>query len=145
MEIKLIKSVDRTKALELVFNTFLQYEAPDYPEEGIETFKNSVIYNNDYINNTLLYGAFEGNTILGVIATRNQGNHIALFFVDGQYHRQGIGKRLFHAVIENSSSNIITVNSSPYAVEVYHRLGFVDTSPEQISDGMRYTPMSYTK
>ena len=39
----------------------------------------------------------------------------------------------------------ITVNSSPYAVPVYHKLGFVDTDVEQISDGMRYTPMKYER
>jgi len=33
----------------------------------------------------MLYGACEGDTIQGVIATRNQGNHIVLFFVDGTY------------------------------------------------------------
>ncbi|CCL11870.1 N-acetyltransferase GCN5 [Clostridioides difficile] len=35
----------------------------------------------------------------------------------------------------------ITVNSSPYAVEVYHKLGFKDTAVEQIVDGIRFTPM----
>ena len=39
----------------------------------------------------------------------------------------------------------ITVNSSPYAVPVYHKLGFVDTDVGQISDGMRYTPMKYER
>lgn len=39
----------------------------------------------------------------------------------------------------------ITVNSSPYAVPVYHKLGFVDMDVEQISDGMRYTPMKYER
>lgn len=141
----MIETHERAKALELVWQTFIQYEAPDYSKEGVETFRNSVIKNDDYLNNIVLYGAYEGDSILGVIATRNQGNHIALFFVDGKHHRQGIGKRLFHAILENSISNKITVNSSPYAVEIYHHLGFVDTSPEQITHGMRYTPMSYTK
>ncbi len=145
MELKIIEPHERAKALELVWETFLQYEAPDYSKEGVQTFRNSVINNDDYLNEIVLYGAYEGDSILGVIATRNQGNHIALFFVSCKLHRQGIGKRLFHTVVDNSLSNVITVNSSPYAVEIYHHLGFVDTAPEQITDGMRYTPMSYTK
>jgi GNAT superfamily N-acetyltransferase len=145
MQIRQIEPNERAKALKLILSTFMQYEAPDYSKEGIDTFRNSVINNEDYLNNIVLYGAYEGDAILGVIATRNQGNHIALFFVDGKYHRQGIGKRLFHIVKENNSSNEITVNSSPYAVEIYHHLGFVDTASEQITDGMRYTPMKYTK
>jgi hypothetical protein len=34
-----------------------------------------------------------------------------------------------------------TVNSSPYAVEFYHRLGFYDLSAEKVEAGMRITPM----
>ena len=37
------------------------------------------------------------------------------------------------------------VNSSPYAVKIYRALGFVEVDIEQISDGRRYTPMSYNK
>jgi len=92
-----------------------------------------------------MYGAYDSETLLGVIATRNKGNHIALFFVDGKHHRQGIGKTLFQIVLENSTAKEITVNSSPYAVEVYHRLGFVDIAPEETTNEIRYIPMVYSK
>ena len=143
MQIKRVGKNEREKAIGLVLSTFMQYEAPDYCEEGIEAFKNSVIYNEEYQNNIVIYAAYEKDILLGVIATRNNGNHISLFFVEGKYHRQGVGKRLFHTVVENTTSREITVNSSPYAVEVYHHLGFTDTAPEQITDGIRYTPMKY--
>lgn len=145
IKITKIGTDNREEALNLVWKTFRQYEAPDYSAEGLETFHRSVIGNEDYLNSIQLYGAYDGDTLLGVIATRNGGNHIALFFVDGAHHRQGIGRALFQTVVENSASNEITVNSSPYAVEVYHRLGFADTAPEQTTDGMRYTPMAYRK
>lgn len=67
------------------------------------------------------------NSLVGVIATRINGNHIALFFVKGKYHRQGIGRRLLDRVVENCTSNIITVNSSPCAVKIYRHLGFAET------------------
>ena len=35
----------------------------------------------------------------------------------------------------------MTVNSSPYAVPVYHKLGFKDTGSEQMVNGLRFTPM----
>lgn len=145
MEIRQILEKDRAKALELVWNVFLQYESPDYSKEGIEAFYQSVIVNEDYINNIVMYGAFENNEIKGVIATRNKGNHVALFFVDGKYHKQGIGKSLFQKVLVESTGDEITVNSSPYAVEVYRHLGFCETDTEQIEDGIRYTPMKYQK
>lgn len=145
MEIKKIKSEDREKALDLVWTTFLQYEAPDYSKEGIETFQNAVIKNEDYLKQIVLYGAYEGNDILGVIATKNEGRHITLFFVEGSHQRQGIGRMLFDIVLENCPADIITVNSSPFAVEVYHHLGFMDTDLEQTTEGIRYTPMTYIK
>jgi len=35
----------------------------------------------------------------------------------------------------------MTVNSSPYAVPIYHKLGFKDTGSEQVVNGLRFTPM----
>ncbi|HEY5583234.1 MAG TPA: GNAT family N-acetyltransferase [Ruminiclostridium sp.] len=144
MVITKLAQKDIYEALKLVLNVFMMFEAPDYIDEGINTFK-SCISNQEFIGSLAIFGAFKNNQVVGVIATRNEGNHIALFFVDGKYHRQGIGKKLFEAVIENSTSHKITVNSSPYAIEAYHHLGFIDTNSEQLSNGMRYTPMIYTK
>ena len=39
----------------------------------------------------------------------------------------------------------ITVNSSRYAVGFYHKLGFTDVEKEQLTDGIRYTPMKYIR
>lgn len=145
MEIRKITLSERACALELVFRTFMKYEAPDYSKEGVESFRKSVIDNKDFLNHIVLHGAFQGEEIRGVIATRNQGNHIALFFVDEKYHQQGIGKSLFQTVLQKCNSNEMTVHSSPYAVRIYQHLGFVETAPEQITDGIRYTPMIYQK
>ncbi|SHJ32340.1 Acetyltransferase (GNAT) domain-containing protein [Clostridium amylolyticum] len=145
MEIKKIDRNQRDTAIQLVSAVFMQFEAPDYSVEGVETFKRTTIYNNDFLDSLNMYGAYESETLLGVIATRNKGNHIALFFVDGKHHRQGIGKKLFQIVLENSTAKEITVNSSPYAVEVYHRLGFVDIAPEEKTNEIRYIPMVYSK
>lgn len=145
MEIKKIDRNQRDTAIQLVSAVFMQFEAPDYSVKGVETFKRTAIYNNDFLDSLDMYGAYESETLLGVIATRNKGNHIALFFVDGKHHRQGIGKKLFKIVLENSTAKEITVNSSPYAVEVYHRLGFVDIAPEENTNEIRYIPMVYSK
>lgn len=87
------------------------------------------------------HGAFVQEELVGIIATRNEGTHIALFFVEGKYHRQGIGKRLCQTVQSVNNSNKMTVNSSPYAVPIYHKLGFKDTDTEQVVNGLRFTPM----
>ena len=58
---------------------------------------------------------------------------------------KGIGKQLWEYLKENSSNGEFTVNSSPFAVPIYHKLGFVDTNTEQLTDGIRYTPMKYVR
>ena len=88
-----------------------------------------------------MYGAFKEDQLVGVIATRSEGTHVALFFVDGNFHRQGIGKQLLQTIRKDCHSGKMTVYSSPYAVLVYHKLGFVDVDKEQVVNGLRFTPM----
>ena len=52
-------------------------------------------------------------------------------------------RTLWEYVLNHSERNVFTVNSSPYAVPVYRKLGFVETDTEQLADGMRYTPMKF--
>lgn len=138
MDIQKIEGTQITDAIDLIWTTFLQFEAPDYSEEGIQSFKD-FIENKDIISPLEFWGgAYDGHVLKGVIATNENRKHICCFFVKADYHRQGIGKKLWNHLLENSNSEVITVNSSPYAVPVYHRLGFVETETVQFSDGMRY-------
>lgn len=144
MEIIKIDELQLTDAIELIWSTFLQFEAPDYSKEGIQSFKDFI--NDKKILKTLeFWGAYDNNELKGFIATNDNRKHICCFFVKGQYHRQGIGRRLWEYLLENSLSKIITVNSSPYAVCVYHKFGFIDLDTEQVSDGIRYTAMKYER
>ena len=47
------------------------------------------------------------------------------------------------AVRGHAARQVFTVNSSPYAEEVYQYLGFTQTDREQNVDGLRFTPMQY--
>ena len=73
------------------------------------------------------------------------GNHISLLFVDGIYHRRGIGRALVGHLLEqlkrDGRYDRVTVDAAPYGIEFYHRLGFADISSEQCRDGIIYTPM----
>lgn len=88
----------------------------------------------------IVFWEYEANKILGVIATKDV-THIALFFVDGKHHKQGIGRKLYHKVESLNKNGFFTVNSSPYAHEVYKHLGFIDTDKEQSVNGLRFYPM----
>ena len=93
------------------------------------------------MNNNKKYGVYNGNNkVLGVIATKDT-THIALFFVDGEYHKQGIGRKLYNKVESLNNKGFFTVNSSPYAHEVYKHLGFIDTDTKQCVNGLIFFPM----
>lgn len=150
MGIKKLKKTNLKNAINLVWSVFQEFEAPEYSEEGIEEFKKFISY--DYIiekcdkREINFWGYFDNKKLVGVIATK-EINHICLLFVDKKYHRRGIARDLFKIVkdICKNKGNIssITVNSSPYAIEFYQKIGFCDTGEEQTVNGIRFVPMSY--
>ena len=144
MEIKKIDDLQIGQALDLIWETFLQFEAPDYSAEGMQSFR-AFIESKEILQTLEFWGAYDDGELKGVIAANENRKHICCFFVKAEYHRQGIGKKLWEFLLDNSQNEIITVNSSPYAVPVYHKLGFADTDTEQLTDGIRYTPMKFEK
>ena len=137
-------------AMALAWKTFLQFEADCYTPEGIRNFE-------DFITDTTLYKMFvmgsyqmfvalDGKKIVGMITLRNN-SHISLLFVDGKYHRQGIGRALVEHLREYLLSETgiyrVTVNAAPYGVAFYHKIGFRDLRPEERKDGIIYTPMEF--
>lgn len=146
-----IKNIDFRnidEAFKLVKDVFIEFNAPQYTQEGVDEFINQIIENQDFINKfktgeQTMLGAFHNDKIIGVLAISIR-NHISLVFVDKEYHRKGIGTKLFDEIINTSKSkNIdkIKLNSSPYAVPFYKKIGFISTDTEQIRKGIRYTPM----
>ncbi len=129
----------------------MQFEAPIYPEEGIENFKRDMIYNEEFIQNCKneicpLYIAFDGDNMVGVGAMRKNRTHISLLFVKQEYQRNGIASELVRALINDSKAHIeelseITVNASPYGLPFYYKIGFKPLDDEQLTNGIRYTPM----
>ena len=89
-----------------------------------------------------VYGAFEGESIKGVLAIRSGGTHISLFFVDPDHHSQGVGTALMQCFFTDSGAETVTVHSLPYAVEVYRRLGFQPTAAEQRQTASVTSPWS---
>lgn len=140
--IRKLESIDTKAALSLVYKVFMEYEAPDYTEEGVEEF-GKTMQDEEYLSGLCMYGAFALEKLIGVIATRSEGTHIALFFVDSGFQGKGVGRSLFQTVTAECASNRITVNSSPYAVPIYKKLGFTQTDTEQSVNGLRFTPMEY--
>jgi GNAT superfamily N-acetyltransferase len=144
MEIRTLTPSEIPNALGLVWEVFQEFEAPDYAQQGVDKFK-ECLDDPDFIGRLAFYGAFIHGLLAGVMATRESGSHIAMFFVRRESQRRGVGRRLFEHAIGFCPGNSMTVNSSPYAVPIYGRLGFTAAAGEQTTDGIRFTPMEYRK
>ena len=139
--IHLIEKDKWKEALQLVKEVFIEFEAPDYSDEGVADFMHA-ISDESYLNMHRFYGAYICDKLVGVIATRNEHHHIGLLFVDRNFQRRGIGRLLIQHILKRKDEAPITVNASPYGHEFYNKLGFEDTNGEQITNGVRYYPMS---
>ncbi len=148
-EIRPIVKGEWEDALQLAWDTFLVFEAPEYGRDGIGSFRrflrDPMLKNMFVMGEYLVYGAFlrASGEIVGVLGTRSY-KHVSILFVHAEYHLQGIGSSLirrFFVDARKHGSRRITVHSAPYAREFYHKLGFKDIDKEIISEGIRYTPM----
>lgn len=149
MEIKGLIETDIDLSMQLVREVFMEFEAPEYEENGVTEFLNYIetgaMRQRIRDKELRLWGYFEGGKLTGVIALKT-GGHISLLFVKKEYHRRGIAGSLFERVKQEcvlEGINEITVNSSPYAKEAYAHLEFTAKSEEQTVNGIRFIPMGY--
>ena len=145
--IRLIKQEDVAPVMGMVWEVFLEFIAPDFEQQGIDEFKKFIdpkaITDKITSGEFKLWGAFAGDVPVGVIAI-GPPFRVALFSVNKQYHRRGIGRELFETAMGDEVArghDKITVNASPYATDIYRRLGFVPTGEQQAVNGIKFTPM----
>lgn len=139
---------DWTDAITLAWKTFLKYEAKDYGPIGTKNFRDfltdSRLHRMFVIGKYLVFGAWHGDQLLGMISLRDE-IHISLLFVDPAFHGMGIGSSLMdymeRYILTEQHQDKVTVDAAPYAVGFYHRRGFTDLMQEQKMDGIRFVPM----
>lgn len=151
-KIDYMKELELKSTLNLVKNVFDEFNSKDYEEEGIDSFykfieEDSIKNRIDSGNMVVLVARTNYNQIIGTIAI-SADNHVNLLFIDKAFQRKGIGTNLLKFAInickyndENVSK--VTVNSSPYAIEFYHKYGFKDLDGIQEDDGIVFLPMAY--
>lgn len=151
-EIRKIKKSEVNAALALAWDVFMEFEAPDYPPEGVETFR-GLLADPTFIarcesGECPIYAAFDGDTIVGIWGLKENRTHVILVFTKASYHHQGIATAIFRYMLddlrrENPSLKELTLNASPYGLGFYQHLGFEPTSEQRQDDGIIYTPMRY--
>ena len=131
------------EVIQLIKQTFLEFVAPDYDEVGIKNFFRFA-EDVDLLKQLVFYAALHNDKITGILAVDDRLNHICLFFVDKDLQNTGIGTALFKRFLNEFMPKAVTVNSSPFAVKVYEKLGFTATGSRQVTDGIVYIPMRYS-
>lgn len=148
-KIEKIDSHQTVAVFDFICEVFNEFIAPGYSAEGIDTFMTYIaplaLEDRIKVGGQALWTVKRGEALAGVIEMRKDG-HICLLFVSQEHQRQGIAKALLQHSLEwlkrlDLDRPVITVNSSPYAVEIYKKLGFNETGPEQVKNGIRFTPM----
>ncbi|KKB37794.1 GNAT family N-acetyltransferase [Bacillus thermotolerans] len=133
---------------QFVYGVFDKFIAPDYSDEGICTFKKinepGAIEKRNRENHFVLIAMLD-NVMAGVIEIRDS-RHISMLYVDGKYQNRGIAKSLLTSALDkirkqHPKLDVITVNSSPYAIKAYEKLGFQRIDEEQVVQGLRFVPM----
>ena len=89
METRRLNEEEYQAALQLALDVFMQFEAPIYPEEGIQDFTHFIKevapgMAIDY------YGAFDHGVLVGMMAMR-EPRHLTLVFIRDNYQRMVIG------------------------------------------------------
>ena len=116
---------------------FCEFESSVYAPEGTEEFKRCL--NDDaYLSGIRYYGAFDADKLVGVLGIREEKCHVCFFFVEGEYQRLGIGRKLFRRMQKDFPARTITLNSSPYGLPFYKVLGFTATGSEKTVNGIPF-------
>lgn len=145
--IQLARKTDSEVIAELVQGV-AHYFLSDPSGSGAKGFMNSISQESisKYISNTYFIYAlcFIDSKLAGVAALRNK-SHIYHLFVNPDFHRLGIGRRLWQYLKSEAehcgNPGDFTVNSSIFAVPLYSAFGFFPVGEPQVKNGIQFQPM----
>ncbi|WP_028104863.1 GNAT family N-acetyltransferase [Pseudoduganella violaceinigra] len=132
-------------ALILSLQPFLTIE-PDGAgaEEFLVSLSPDIIRRNLQADNYRYQLAFDGATLAGVVAVRDNA-HLFSLYVGSAWHGRGVGRLLWEAArdaaLARGNPGSFTVNSSAFAEGLYLHLGFTATGPVAEMHGIRFIPM----
>ncbi|MCR5720066.1 MAG: GNAT family N-acetyltransferase [Lachnospiraceae bacterium] len=149
MEISWAEIGDWVPAMCMIWESFMEFDSKDYTKKAADNFY-------DFITDPELYESFLDGGYRLCVCKNSEGKivgaagvrgffKLSLLFVDGRYHKRGIGKRLVeyvcHRLKEEAGSSKLVVMAAPFAIGFYEKMGFIKTEDETTMGGMRITPM----
>lgn len=149
--IKIIKfkKIHTVEAAKLISNTFAKFNNKEGDKKAISWYIN--IYNPKnnlekiktvFFKSEIFYIATHKDKVVGII--RGNKNRVVNLFVNGRYHKKGIGKKLllkFENECKKKSSKKINIRASLYAVKFYKKQGYKKTTGTRNMKGINVQPM----
>ncbi|MDD3876961.1 MAG: GNAT family N-acetyltransferase [Bacteroidales bacterium] len=136
------------KIHELIKKVYGEFVSNDYSEAGNQFFfdwiQPSKIAERQ-CNQINIWVAFMDLKLVGMIEIRDN-RFISLLFVDKDYQRNGIAKKLFYESLKetirrDSKLDKFYVHASPFSIPIYKKLGFKETDEMQEENGIKFLPM----
>jgi histone acetyltransferase (RNA polymerase elongator complex component) len=138
MKIRSFKKGDTKQCANLIKKTYQKYNQNEH-FDGLAAKKYLDFFDLRKQNSDILYQKFqetkiflvavENEEILGLI--RGKENKISNLFVDGRFHKRGIGQRLvtkFEQKARRLGSKKIKIKSSVHALLFYQKMGYKKTT-----------------
>jgi hypothetical protein len=150
MNIKLLEQQELLRAMNLVWNVFVEQTAPQCTKETVESFQSFIkiesITEQFYRGELFLWGAYEGATLIGVSVLTKAGL-VCLVSVNTAYQAQGVEQALIESMKQFCAQSLgimrMYVQASPNTVTTYQALGFQVVSAEQVENGVHFVQMDY--
>ncbi|MBM62655.1 MAG: GNAT family N-acetyltransferase [Acidobacteria bacterium] len=147
---RLMECADAESVSRLILDSFTEFIADEYSDKGRAEFARYIqpaaIVERTSANHFVLL-AVQEHKVVAVIEIRGN-DHVALMFVDVKFQRRGIARELLQRAIAlarpaKPALDRVTVNSSRFGVAFYEKLGFRQTGPERIVNGIVFIPMAH--
>jgi citrate lyase synthetase len=125
--IRKFKSMDSLEVCNIIKRNLVEVNSKDYPEHIINNMCN--LYTSDHLVEIAeerdIYVAELNGKIIGTASL--EGNIICAVYVNIDYHKRGVGKKLIafiEAAANNNSINLLQIHASLTSLNFYYALGY---------------------
>ena len=144
--VRRIRPGEEGEVCRLVERVFVQFVAPEFPQEGIDEFLRfahpAAMAQRGAAGQVVLV-AEQAGRIVGMLELRGFA-HVAMLFAETP--GRGVGRALYEEALlmcrgRAEATGEIRAHASRYAVPIYQKLGFDAEGPDRTENGITYVPM----